>query len=210
MHTENYGPYAELLEKPGEISASDVRRLRREMFRDGIVSQLEADAVFAFNDAIAVKCDEWNEFFVEALTDYTVMQAEPRGYVSNANAQWLANRISHDGVVDSASELELLVRVLAKSTQCPPALAGFALAQIAYAVVEGEGPIARGMQLTRGVIGEAEVDLLRAVLYAAGAPMDFRSPVRKLKSCSTSMSAPMAHAITRAGRTCSCVPRQTI
>ena len=162
MHSENYGPYAELLEKPGEISARDVLRFRREVFQDGIVSQLEADAVFAFNDAVAVKCTEWNEFFVEALTDYTVMQAEPRGYVSNANAQWLANRISHDGVVDSVSELELLVRVLAKSTQCPAALAGFALAQIAYAVVEGEGPLARGLQLTKGVIGEAEVDLLRA------------------------------------------------
>lgn len=168
MHSENYGPYAELLEKPGEISARDVLRFRREVFQDGIVSQLEADAVFAFNDAIPVKCTEWNEFFVEALTDYTVMQAEPRGYVSNANAQWLANRISHDGIVDSASELELLVRVLAKSTECPAALAGFAIAQIAYAVVEGEGPLAHGLKLTKGVIGEAEVDLLRAVLYAAG------------------------------------------
>lgn len=168
MHTENHGPYAALLEKPGSISERDVRHLRREVFQDGIVSQLEADAVFSLNDAIETKCPEWNEFFVEAMTDYTVLQAEPRGYVSNANAQWLVNRISHDGVVDSASELELLVRVLAKANDCPTALASFALAQIAYAVIEGEGPLARGMQLTKGVIGEPEVELLRTVLYAAG------------------------------------------
>ena len=160
--------FTNLLQRPGVISAADVLHFRREVFRDGIVSQAEAEAVFALNDRAGETCPEWTEFFVEALTDYTVNQAEPRGYVSNANAQWLVNRISHDGVVDTVSELELLVRVLAKSTRCPPALAGYALAQVAYAVVEGEGPLARGMQLTRGVIGEAEVDLLRTVLYAAG------------------------------------------
>ncbi len=168
MHAQNSGQYGELLERPGVISERDVKRFRREVFQDGFVSQVEADAVFALNDAVKTKCPEWNEFFIETMTDFTVMQAEPRGYVSNANAQWLVNSISHDGVVDSASELELLVRVLAKSHDCPPALARFALAQIAYAVIEGEGPLARGMQLTKGVIGAAEVELLRTVLYAAG------------------------------------------
>jgi len=160
--------YAALLKTPGRITDEDVRHFRRDVFQDGLVSEIEADALFALNDAVAEKCDAWNEFFIEALTDYTVMQAEPRGYVSSANAKWLVNSISHDGVVDSASELELLVKVLAKADKCPPALAGYALAQIAYAVVEGEGPLARGMSLTKGVIGEAEVELLRTVLYAAG------------------------------------------
>lgn len=168
MHEENFGPYAALLQTPGIISQADVRHLRREVFQDGFVSQLEADAVFALNDAIETKCAEWNEFFVEAMTDYTVQQAEPRGYVSNANAQWLVNRISHDGVVDSASELELLVRVVAKANDCPAALVQFALAQVAYAVIEGSGPLAKSMNLTKGVIGEAEVELLRTILYAAG------------------------------------------
>ena len=168
MHEENFGPYAALLKTPGVISDADVLHFRREVFQDGFVSQLEADAVFSLNDAIDEKCEAWNEFFVEAMTDFTVMQAEPRGYVSNSNAQWLVNRISHDGVVDSATELELLVRVVAKATDCPPALVQFALAQIAFAVIEGEGALAKSMQLTRGVIGEAEVELLRTVLYAAG------------------------------------------
>lgn len=168
MHEENHGSFADLLETPGMITDRDVRHFRREVFQDGLVSQEEADAVFALNDAISNKCEAWNEFFVEVMTDFTVMQAEPRGYVSNDNAQGLVNRISHDGVVDSTTELELLVRVMAKANDCPPALAGFALAQIAYAVVEGEGPLARGMHLQKGVIGAAEVELLRTVLYAAG------------------------------------------
>jgi len=168
MQNENYAPYAALLKTPGVIAEADVRHFRREVFQDGFVSQLEADAVFALNDVITEKCDDWNEFFVEMMTDYTVHQAEPRGYVSLENAKWLVNRISHDGVVDSASEVELLVRVMAKAIECPPALAGFALAQVAFAVVQGDGPLAKGMQLSKGVIGAAEVELLRAMLYAAG------------------------------------------
>lgn len=168
MHHENFGPYADLLKQPGEISEADVRHLRREVFQDGLVSLQEADAVFALNDAIDRKCEAWNEFFVEVMTDFTVNQAEPRGYISHENAKWLVNRISHDGVVDSTTELELLVRVLAKSNDCPPALAGFALAQVAFAVIQGQGPLARGMKLTRGVIGAAEVELLRTILYATG------------------------------------------
>lgn len=160
--------YAQLLADPSRIDPADVLRFRREVFQDGIVHPAEADALFALNDAIGDKCAEWNEFFVEALTDFTVHQAEPRGYVSLENAGWLASRIAHDGVVDSASELELLVRVMATARECPASLSGFALAQVAYAVIEGDGPLARGLQLTRGVIGEAEVELLRTVLYAGG------------------------------------------
>ncbi len=168
MHHQNFGPYAELLKTPGVIGPQDVRHFRREVFQDGIVSQLEADAIFALNDAITNKCPEWNEFFIEAMTDFTVNQAEPRGYVSHQNAKWLVNRISHDGVVDTSCELELLVRVMARANECPPALAGFALAQVAFAVVQGQGPLARDMHLTKGVIGAAEVELLRTILYAAG------------------------------------------
>ncbi len=168
MTDQKFESYAALLQKPGVIAESDVLHFRREVFQDGFVSQIEADAVFAMNDAVQIKCAQWNEFFTEVMTDYVVDQAEPRGYVSNANAQWLVGRISHDGVVDSATELELLVRVLAKANDCPPALASFALAQVAFAVIEGEGPLARGMNLTKGVIGEAEVELLRTIMYAAG------------------------------------------
>lgn len=168
MHDESCRLYLEGLEEPGAISAADTAWFRREMYRDGAIGPQEAAAIFALNDRVALKSTEWNAFFIEALTDYTVQQAEPRGYVSRENAKWLVERISHDGVVDSASELELLVRVLAKADACPPALAGFALAQIAYAVVEGGGPLASGLRLTRGVIGAPEVELLRTVLYAAG------------------------------------------
>lgn len=162
------GQYSDLLDVPGRISARDVRYLRGEVFRDGVVSYEEADAVFALDGTASEKCEEWTEFFVEALTDFAVDQAEPRGYVSLANAQWLIDRVSHDGHLDTATELELLVKVLDRSKSSPDLLVRFVMQEIGRAVIEGEGPLARGRKLQKGVIGEAEVELLRRVLYAFG------------------------------------------
>lgn len=160
--------FAGILAEENKISPKDVLYFRGEVFRDGVVSRQEADAILAMNSRVADKCSEWNEFFVEALTDYTVFQAEPRGYVTVDNAQWVINAVEADGRVEVASELELLVRILSKSQSSPEILVGFTLNQIAHAVLEGEGPLANGRELEKGVIGEAEVELIRAVLYSFG------------------------------------------
>jgi hypothetical protein len=157
-----------LLKQSGRISEQDVRHLRREVFRDGLVSHAEADAIFDLDTVAGQKCPDWYEFFVEALTDFTVNQAEPRGYVSLANAEWLIERVSHDGHVDTLSELELLIDVLSKAKSSPETLVRYTLGEIGRAVVDGEGPLAHGRQLKKGVIDEAEVELIREVLYAFG------------------------------------------
>ena len=157
-----------LLRQEGRIAERDVRHFRREVFRDGVVSTAEADAIFELDGAVTDKCQEWNVFFVEALTDFIVNQAEPRGYVSLANAEWLIERVSHDGHLDTLTELELLVKVLSAAQSSPDRLIRYTLSEIARTAIEGEGPLARGRQLSRGIIGEAEVELIRAVLYAFG------------------------------------------
>ncbi len=170
MNETNIGAngFAGILAEENKISAQDVLYFRGEVFRDGVVSIQEADALLALNTRVQDKCPEWNEFFVEALTDYTVNQAEPRGYVTVDNAQWIIDAVKADGRVEAANELELLVRILSKSQSSPEVLVGFTLDQIAHAVLEGEGPLANGRTLRMGVIGEAEVELIRAVLYAFG------------------------------------------
>ncbi len=160
--------FSGLLEVPGQIGPADVLYFRQEVFRDGVVSQPEAEAILAMNASVAEKCAEWHEFFVEAISDYVVQQAEPRGYVSMANGEWLIECISADGRVESANELELLVKVLDKSHSSPEILVGFALNEVARAVLEGEGPLSRGGYLVPGVIGAGEVELIRRVLYAYG------------------------------------------
>ena len=141
---------------------------RREVFADGVVSRQEAEAIFAINSAITEKCEEWGVFFVEALTDHLVMQVEPRGYLTVDDASWLIDMVCQDGHVEAATEIELLVRILSKSSQTPEIFVGFVLSEIGRAVINGVGPLARGGRLTPGVIGESEVELIRHVLYAYG------------------------------------------
>ncbi len=152
----------------GSIKDADVLKLRRNYYDDGSITAEEADIIFALNDACPVQDPAWADCFVETITDYLVDQAEPEGYLTAENGQWLIERIGHDGRVDSKTELELLVNVLDKSRWAPQSLVRFALEQVKHAVVSGTGPLRSGKKLEPGVVSQADVDLLRRMLYAAG------------------------------------------
>jgi hypothetical protein len=70
--------------------------------------------------------------------------------------------------VDTACELELLVKALERAKLSPVGLVTFALQQVKTGVLEGDGYIGESRKLEPGVIGEAEVDLVRRILYAFG------------------------------------------
>ena len=150
------------------ITAQDVVMLRREVFADGVVTRDEAEALFALDATATDKCQEWPPFFVEAVTDYIVHQEKPAGYISQDNADWLIQTISRDGMVDSLTELELLVHVLEKAKSSPGRLSAYALEQVAHALVDGKWPLMLGGTLVPGLVAKAEVDLLRRILYAYG------------------------------------------
>jgi hypothetical protein len=150
------------------ISADDVLLLRGQVFHDGVVTPEEAESLFALDASATEKCPEWPVFFVEAITDYIVHQEKPSGYISAANAGWLIRVISRDGMVDTPTELELLVTVLEQAKFSPEKLSAYALQQVMHAVVDGKGPLAKGGELAPGRIARDEVDLLRRILYAFG------------------------------------------
>jgi hypothetical protein len=152
----------------GRILPTDVRKLRADVFGNGVVSAEEAEWVIALDETVGERCPDWAEFYIGALTDYLVRQERPEGYVSDANAAWLIERISRDGVVGTASELELLIKVLEVAVSAPPSLSAFALRQVAAAVVDGNGPLANGRFLSPGEIGDADVELVRRILFAYG------------------------------------------
>lgn len=160
--------FTPLLQNPNAITDEDVRNFRMEVFGDGLVSIAEAEAVFAINNSVSSKCDAWVEFFVECLVDYTVNQAQPRGYISVANAEWLINQVKCDSHVNSHCELELLIKAIEKAEKCPQFLCTFVLDTVARAVVNGDGKLLADETLTKGVIGQPEVELLRRILFAYG------------------------------------------
>lgn len=150
----------------GAITPEEILALRRAGWSDGAIQPEEAEAIFAINDRIAEASAEWSDFFVEALAEFAVNGSEPKGYVSDANGDWLIARIDHDGKLESMTELELLVKVLEKATNAPPGLKDYALAQIELAVRTGEGPTRGGGSLAPGCVTEAEAGLLRRLIFA--------------------------------------------
>jgi hypothetical protein len=151
------------------VNAEDVLSLRRAFYADGVIGDQEADCLFALNHA-AETCDaSWDVFFVEALTDYCVHQVEPRGYVTDEKAQWLIARITHDGAVEHARELELAVSILQKSTQSPPSLAAFVLKAVRDCVLAGSGPLRGRQKDFRPKVCAHDVSVMRRAIFAFGA-----------------------------------------
>jgi hypothetical protein len=150
----------------GAISSEEILELRRAGWSDGSIQPAEADAIFAINDHIAEPTVEWTDFFVEALSEFIIAGGQPRGYVTDEQAEWLIARIDSDGRLDSMAELELLAKVLDKASNAPEKLKAFALAEIEQAVLTGTGPTRGGGSLEAGCISEAEARLIRRFIFA--------------------------------------------
>lgn len=153
----------------GAITAEDVLTLRHRVFWKGIVTEADAELALLLNDRLHHAADPaWPAFFVETLTDYVVIQAKPSGYVSEENAAWLIQRIGRSGHVDTACELELLIKVLEKSRQSPEALVRFALEQVKIGVITGAGAAAARRTCDVGTVEDHETEMVRRILYAFG------------------------------------------
>ena len=152
----------------GRITDDDVRYLRQDYFKDEKLDKNEAESIFALDAAVTNKSTSWNEFFVEALVDHVVHQAEPVGYISDENADWLKTCISRNGLVDSPVRLEMLVKVLEEAKSTPQPLLDFALNQVSEAVLNNQGPLAKGRLVGKQVICKADVELLRRLIFGFG------------------------------------------
>ena len=152
----------------GVIGAEDILNLRRAGWADGRIAPEEADALFAINRRLSRPDLAWTDFFVEAVSEYVVNGIEPRGYVTQANADWLVRHIAEDGRLESMAELEALVRIFERALNVPESLRAFASAEIERAVLTGEGPTRCGGQLEKGNVTRAEASILRRILFASG------------------------------------------
>ncbi len=124
-----------LAEAGRNLSASDVRQLRRALFEDEGASRDEAEALFDLERAQDAPCAEWTEFFVECLTDHVVWQRRPTGVVVDEQAEWLLREADRCRLPTGAA---LLANVLAEAHQAPAWLIGAVRARLAAPEVQAE------------------------------------------------------------------------
>jgi hypothetical protein len=79
------------------ISAEDVKELRRDILRDGLVSREEADALVALDRAAVPADGSWAEFLVETIVEFAVWTSRPTGYIDRDTARWLVTTLSGRG-----------------------------------------------------------------------------------------------------------------
>ena len=160
-------PITELLQR-GTIDDVDVMRLRTALNTDDIICADEAEALFAINETCQQQDLGWAPFYVDTLTDYFVSQVAPDGYLTAEKAQRLTDRIAPQGEIGRKSDLDLVISILDKSRWSPVSLSRLALQQVKRAVVDGDGPLRATQASETGTIREAEVELIRRILYAFG------------------------------------------
>jgi len=99
------------------------------------------------------------------------LDVDPRGYVSDSDAQWLISQIGGGGL-SCRAEFETLKAVIGHAVSVPPSLAAFAVREVKRAILSGHrGP--QGADHASGVVTSADVEALRAFCFApnAGAAM---------------------------------------
>jgi uncharacterized membrane protein YebE (DUF533 family) len=141
----------------GIIDADEVELLRKELYADGIIDREEADFLFALNDATtgADNDPSWQALFAKALSDYVLEDEISPGVIDEDEAAYLRKKIEADEVVD-ANELALLVNIAANGQGAPDAFNAFVLSSLKAAILED------------GIIDEAEVEMIRKVIYGTG------------------------------------------
>lgn len=152
----------------GQVTAEELLALRREGWGDGIITRAEAEALFALNNALTARSEEWCDFFVEAIGEHVLNGAPPRLQCSDAEAAWLIGQIDHDGVTESMAELECMVRIIERAENTPERLKNYVLAQVEREVLTGVGPTRCGGELSATHISAAECRIIRRVIFASG------------------------------------------
>jgi hypothetical protein len=99
-----------------KVTSLDVAWLRREVFADGFVTREAAEELFAVERAEIAKAPEWNNLFVEMITEHALWQTRPTGVLNESQAEWLL--LQCDSCV-TVNALATLVNVLGETHRAP-------------------------------------------------------------------------------------------
>jgi hypothetical protein len=153
---------------PKGVDPATVIRLRQAIYSHGDLTPADVELVFAVaRKARNQSCSEWISLFCEALTDYLVHQNVPSDYIPQDKADWLVTSLTRNGGIATKAEFAMLIDVMTHALGVPTSLSSFALREIQTAILEGRRDALHDEDHSPGVVTKADVEALRAVLYAA-------------------------------------------
>lgn len=107
----------------GKVDADEVAKLREVLLADGVIDAEEAKVLFEINDACSGNdnCPEWDEFFIAAISDHVLGDANSPGAIDVDEAKFIITNIVGDGKIDDL-EKKLLKNLANKATSIDPVL----------------------------------------------------------------------------------------
>lgn len=102
--------YAAVVIQDGKVDVEEAKKLRELIYADGKIDKEEVDILFEINDAVsgAENCEEYEDLFVETVCAFVLADEETPDEISQEEGDYLAEKLSGDGKIDSLEERLLL------------------------------------------------------------------------------------------------------
>ena len=153
----------------GAIGAEDVLRLRRAIYRNGSIGREEAACLLRLERADAARDPAFEEFFVEALSDYYIWSRGRRGLDQREVPELIKALGATGRPLDEGGGLRLVIKIIAETDGgCPDELRAFALQAVRRSVLHGERALFGKGPRRPGVIDAADVEIVRRIIYGTG------------------------------------------
>lgn len=116
--SEKLNALKEAILADGEIDENEVKEIEALLMDDGVIDRVEAEFLFALNDATSGKENHrsWDAFFVQAVSAYVLDDEESPGVIDAGEAAWLVEQIGADGNFD-ANEKALIINIKANAKE---------------------------------------------------------------------------------------------
>jgi hypothetical protein len=150
------------------LGPEEVRTLRRLVYANDGVSREAVALLLDLEDPQGRDAaPEWGQLLTEALSDHFVRQARPAGYIAEADAAWLIERLGGAAPMLGPHAFTTLLAVMERARSVPDPLAAFGLRIVETVVLTGQGGNVTGKCHAPGRVTRADVEALRRVLHVA-------------------------------------------
>jgi hypothetical protein len=155
----------------GRIDGEDVLRLRRAIYQNGEISRDEALFLFHLHRQTGEKVVAWEEFFVEALSDFFYWRNGSDSALTPDAEEMLLDAVGTE--IDDATELRLLLNLMFRINGASERFRRFVLDAVRHSVLHSEKALFGRARRRPGVIDSADVEVIRRLVYGMGSQNGF-------------------------------------
>lgn len=147
------------------VDRVEARDLRQAIYGEGDPDRADVEKLITLGRAEGSD-EEFAQLLAEVAVDVFVHQADPSGYITDDDANWLIEKLGADGGLACAAEFAMLKRLIGRAVSVPPQLTAFAVREVEKAILTGRRDGFGGVDHEPGVVTPDDVEALRSLVFA--------------------------------------------